>query len=51
MSRPSFVIFAQNYLFALLSNYGNVFLNELIPRNPKLRVDLSEIYNGKMVER
>lgn len=38
MSRPSFVIFAQNYLFALLSNYGNVFLNELIPRNPKLRV-------------
>ena len=38
MSRPSFVIFAQNYLSALLSNYGNVFLNELIPRNPKLRV-------------
>ena len=38
MSRPSFMIFAQNYLSALLSNYGNVFLNELIPRNPKLRV-------------
>jgi hypothetical protein len=38
MSRPSFMIFAQNYLFALLSNYGNVFLNEPIPRDPKLRV-------------
>jgi len=38
MSRPSFMIFAQNYLSALLSNYGSVFLNEPIPRDPKLRV-------------
>jgi len=38
MSRPSFVLFAQNYLSALLSNFGTVFLNEPIPRNPKLRV-------------
>jgi hypothetical protein len=38
MSRPSFVIFAQNYLSALLSNFGTVFLNEPMPRNPKLRV-------------
>jgi hypothetical protein len=38
MSRPSFVIFAQNYLSALLSDYGNVFLNEPVPRDPKLRV-------------
>jgi hypothetical protein len=38
MSRTSFIIFAQHYLSALLSNFGTVFLNEPIPRNPKLRV-------------
>jgi hypothetical protein len=38
MSRPTFAIFAQQYLAALLYDYGTVFLNEPIPRNPKLRV-------------
>lgn len=38
MFRPAFAIFAQQYLKAVLSNYGNVYLNEPIPRNPKLRI-------------
>jgi hypothetical protein len=38
MSRPTFALFAQQYLAALLYDYGTVFLNEPIPRNPKLRV-------------
>ncbi|MBD2774967.1 hypothetical protein [Iningainema tapete] len=38
MFRPVFTIFAQQYLKALLSDYGNVYLNEPIPRDPKLRI-------------
>jgi len=38
MARPTFAIFAQQYLYALLSDFGTVFLNEPIPRDPKLRV-------------
>ncbi|MDF5722812.1 MAG: hypothetical protein PUP91_20515 [Rhizonema sp. PD37] len=38
MQRPAFAIFAQQYLKALLSDYGNVYLNEPIPRDPKLRI-------------
>lgn len=38
MFRPVFAIFAQQYLKALLSDYGSVYLNEPIPRDPKLRI-------------
>ncbi len=38
MFRPAFAIFAQQYLCNLLSDYGNVYLNEPIPRDPKLRI-------------
>jgi hypothetical protein len=38
MFRPAFAIFAQQYLKAVLSDYGNVYLNEPIPRDPKLRI-------------
>ncbi len=38
MLRPAFAIFAQQYLNAILSDYGNVYLNEPIPRDPKLRI-------------
>jgi len=38
MFRPAFAIFAQQYLKAILSDYGNVYLNEPIPRDPKLRI-------------
>jgi hypothetical protein len=38
MSRPAFAIFAQQYFSALLSDFGTVYLNELVPRDPKLRV-------------
>jgi hypothetical protein len=38
MFRPAFAIFAQQYLSVLLDDFGTVFLNEPIPRNPNLRV-------------
>ncbi len=38
MFRPAFALFAQQYLSALLGDFGTVYLNEPIPRNPKLRV-------------
>jgi hypothetical protein len=38
MSRPNFTIFAQHYLSVLLSDFGDIYLNEPIPRNPNLRV-------------
>jgi hypothetical protein len=38
MSRPAFTLFAQHYFSALLSNFGTVYLNELVPRDPSLRV-------------
>jgi hypothetical protein len=38
MQRPAFSNFAQQYFAALLHNYGTVYLNEPIPRDPKLRV-------------
>lgn len=38
MSRPAFAIFAQHYLSALLGNFGTVYLNTPVPRDPKLRV-------------
>jgi hypothetical protein len=38
MSRPSFEIFAQHYLSTILSNFGKVYLNEPVPRDPKLRI-------------
>jgi hypothetical protein len=38
MFRPAFAVFAQQYLSVLLNNFGTVYLNELIPRNPKLRI-------------
>jgi hypothetical protein len=38
MLRPAFAIFAQQYLSTLLGNFGMVYLNEPIPRNPKLRI-------------
>jgi hypothetical protein len=38
MSRPAFATFAQQYLSALLSDFGTVYLNEPIPRNPNLRI-------------
>lgn len=38
MSRPAFAIFAQQYFSALLGDFGTVYLNEPVPRDPKLRV-------------
>jgi hypothetical protein len=38
MFRPAFAIFAQQYLSVLLGDFGTVYLNEPIPRNPNLRV-------------
>jgi hypothetical protein len=38
MARPSFAIFAQQYFDAILQDFGQVFLNEPIPRDPNLRV-------------
>lgn len=38
MSRPSFAIFVQQYLAALLNEFGTVYLNEPMPRDPKMRV-------------
>lgn len=38
MSRPAFAIFAQQYFSALLSDFGTVYLNEPVPRDPNLRV-------------
>lgn len=38
MSRPPFTLFAQHYFSALLHDFGVVYLNEPVPRNPKLRV-------------
>jgi hypothetical protein len=38
MSRPAFTLFAQQYFLALLSQFGTVYLNEPVPRDPKLRV-------------
>jgi hypothetical protein len=38
MFRPAFAIFAQQYLSTLLGDFGIVYLNEPIPRNPKLRI-------------
>ncbi len=38
MFRPAFAIFAQQYLSVLLNDFGTVYLNEPIPRNPKLRI-------------
>lgn len=31
MSRPAFAIFAQQYLSALLGNFGTVYLNTFVP--------------------
>jgi hypothetical protein len=38
MSRSSFTIFAQQYFSALLSEFGAVYLDEPVPRDPKLRI-------------
>lgn len=38
MSRPAFAIFAQQYFAALLCDFGTVYLNEPVPRDPNLRV-------------
>jgi hypothetical protein len=38
MSRASFTLFAQQYFSALLSDVGAVYLNEPVPRDPKLRI-------------
>jgi hypothetical protein len=38
MSRSAFSLFAQHYFSALLSNFGTVYLNEPVPRDPSLRV-------------
>ncbi|NJM47262.1 MAG: hypothetical protein HC860_14820 [Alkalinema sp. RU_4_3] len=38
MARPSFALFAQQYFDAILQDFGQVFLNEPIPRDPSLRV-------------
>ena len=38
MPRPAFSIFAQQYLSALLNNFGSVYLNEPIPRDANLRI-------------
>ena len=38
MSRPAFSIFAQQYLPALLNDFGTIYLNEPIPRDANLRI-------------
>ena len=38
MSRPAFALFAQQYLAALLNDFGTVYLNEPMPRDPKMRI-------------
>ncbi|MCU0552556.1 MAG: hypothetical protein MUC48_24755 [Leptolyngbya sp. Prado105] len=38
MTRTSFNLFAQRYFSTLLSEFGTVYLNEPVPRDPKLRV-------------
>jgi hypothetical protein len=38
MSRPAFAHFAQQYFAALLNDFGRVYQNEPVPRDPKLRV-------------
>jgi hypothetical protein len=38
MARPAFSIFAQQYLSALLHDFGTVYLNEPMPREARLRV-------------
>jgi hypothetical protein len=38
MVRPAFANFAQHYFAAILQNFGTVYLNEPIPRDPKLRI-------------
>jgi hypothetical protein len=38
MSRSPFTLFAQHYFSALLHDFGTVYLNEPVPRNPDLRV-------------
>jgi hypothetical protein len=38
MSRPAFALFAQQYLATLLNDFGTVYLNEPMPRDPKLRI-------------
>ncbi len=38
MPRPAFSIFAQQYLSALLNDFGTVYLNEPMPRESRLRV-------------
>jgi len=38
MSRSLFSIFAQQYFSALLSEFGVVYLDEPVPRDPKLRI-------------
>jgi hypothetical protein len=38
MFRPAFTTFAQQYLSVLLGDFGTVYLNEPIPRNPNLRI-------------
>jgi hypothetical protein len=38
MARPSFAIFSQQYFDTILQDFGQVFLNEPIPRDPNLRV-------------
>jgi hypothetical protein len=38
MARPSFAIFAQQYFDTILQDFGQMFLNEPIPRDPNLRV-------------
>jgi hypothetical protein len=38
MSRPAFSIFAQQYISALLNDFGRIYLNTPVPRDPNLRV-------------
>jgi hypothetical protein len=38
MGRPAFAHFAQQYFAALLNDFGTVYQNEPIPRDPNLRV-------------
>jgi hypothetical protein len=38
MSHPTFAIFARQYFAALLGDFGTVYLNEPVPRDPNLRV-------------
>ncbi|MGG6270538.1 hypothetical protein ACQ4M3_37965 [Leptolyngbya sp. AN03gr2] len=38
MSRSPFSLFSQQYFATLLSRFGTVYLNEPVPRDPKLRI-------------